>query len=58
MAVLLAGSGCGGITASHSISPATFFLPGFGQNVPAEAAETDPATVVEAESAPQVAALR
>jgi len=27
-ASLALGAGCGGITASHSISPASFFLPG------------------------------
>jgi len=25
-------SGCGGISASKSVSPASFFMPGFGQN--------------------------
>ena len=32
----LVGAGCSGIRASHSISPASFFLPGFGQIEPAE----------------------
>jgi len=27
-AVALLGAGCGGINASHSVSPASFFLPG------------------------------
>jgi hypothetical protein len=26
------GTGCGGLAASHSISPASFFLPGLIQN--------------------------
>lgn len=28
LGVLLAGSGCGGINASHSVSPLDFLLPG------------------------------
>ena len=32
---LLAGAGCGGFSASHSISPATFLLPGLVQSQPA-----------------------
>jgi hypothetical protein len=36
VALLLAlGAGCGGIRASHSISPASFFLPGLGKAEPA-----------------------
>jgi hypothetical protein len=31
---LIVCSGCGGITASHSVSPATFLLPGFGSVAP------------------------
>ena len=41
--VALLGAGCSGINASHSVSPATFLLPGFfGQAQPqaAPAAET------------------
>ena len=37
-AVLLLGAGCSGINASHSISPASFFLPGLVQAPPAQAA--------------------
>lgn len=29
--VLLLVSGCGGVSGSHSVSPSTFLLPGFGQ---------------------------
>jgi hypothetical protein len=48
-ALLLAaglGSGCSGINASHSVSPATFLLPGLIQAAPPEPAadETVPAT--------------
>src|SRR5688572_17429871 len=35
-ALLLAGVGCSGINASHSISPASFFLPGFSAAPAAE----------------------
>ncbi len=31
---LFAALGCGGINGSHSISPASFFLPGLGQVKP------------------------
>jgi hypothetical protein len=48
-ALLLAavlGSGCSGINASHSVSPATFLLPGLIQVAPPEPAvgDTVPAT--------------
>ena len=47
---LLLGTGCSGINASGSVSPATFFLPGLGQvrpdanrpEIPAPASETAP----------------
>jgi hypothetical protein len=50
------GIGCGGLNASHSVSPASFFLPGLGQNSstpqnpafatrPAEVASIAPALV-------------
>jgi hypothetical protein len=29
-------AGCGGFSGTHSISPATFFLPGLVQNTPAQ----------------------
>jgi hypothetical protein len=34
MAVAMLGSACGGISAGGSASPATFLLPGIGQNAP------------------------
>ncbi|HTJ00798.1 MAG TPA: hypothetical protein VL527_18090 [Dongiaceae bacterium] len=39
---LLLGSGCGGINASQSVSPASFFLPGLMQADPPAAAPTAP----------------
>ncbi|PYJ84803.1 MAG: hypothetical protein DME22_11405 [Verrucomicrobia bacterium] len=47
---LLLGTGCSGINASGSVSPATFFLPGLGQvrpdanrpEIPTPASETAP----------------
>jgi len=44
--LLLLVVGCGGINASHSISPATFFLPGLVQTAP----ETEPMQTEEVES--------
>ena len=32
--VALMGAGCGGISASQSVSPASFFLPGIIKNCP------------------------
>jgi hypothetical protein len=32
--IALLATGCGGINASHSISPASFFLPGLMKNEP------------------------
>jgi hypothetical protein len=34
MVIILLGAGCGGINASHSVSPASFFLPGLLQADP------------------------
>jgi len=34
MAVMMVGAACGGISAGGSASPATFLLPGIGQNTP------------------------
>jgi len=43
----LLGTGCGGITASRGISPATFLFPGFFGQAPAPPAPTtDPAVPV------------
>jgi len=38
--LVVLGAGCSGIRASHSISPATFFLPGLGKAEPANQAPT------------------
>jgi len=46
------GSGCGGIGASGSVSPATFLLPGIGQNAP----QANPQDGGAAASAAQAAA--
>jgi hypothetical protein len=46
-AVIFLGTGCGGINASHSVSPLNFILPGLMQNKPQD--ETAPMA-----SAPQV----
>ncbi|HEU0009575.1 MAG TPA: hypothetical protein VFT34_07155 [Verrucomicrobiae bacterium] len=43
-AVVLLGAGCSGINTSHSVSPATFLLPGFfGQAQPQVAPSAEPA---------------
>jgi hypothetical protein len=48
-AIVLIGTGCSGINTTHSVSPATFLLPGFfGQTPPAP--EASPAPVPAAES--------
>jgi hypothetical protein len=48
-AIVLIGTGCSGINTTHSVSPATFLLPGFfGQAPPTPAAS--PAPVPAAES--------
>lgn len=39
---VLWGSGCSGINASGSVSPATFLLPGLGQTEPAAAPVAEP----------------
>ena len=36
------GMGCGGLSASQSISPATFLLPGLGQTTPNQSAPEEP----------------
>ena len=33
-AVMLLGAGCSGINQTHSVSPASFFMPGLMQNDP------------------------
>jgi hypothetical protein len=48
-AIVLIGTGCSGISTSHSVSPATFLIPGFfGQTPPAPA--VSPALLPAAES--------
>ena len=46
LAVMVAGgvllTGCGGINASKSISPASFFLPGFGDAKPVPSPDSVP----------------
>ena len=54
-AVLALCTGCGGIQASHSVSPATFLLPGFGQVTP-ESGVT-PCETNQVFNAPQLATL-
>jgi hypothetical protein len=44
-------SGCGGINASHSVSPASFFLPGLMKVERPKPAPTDPAAVNHRETA-------
>ena len=46
LTLLLLVSGCGGISGSHSVSPATFFLPGLGQ----VGSDSNPEQVVAEES--------
>jgi hypothetical protein len=43
LAVAILGSGCGGVNASGSVSPATFLLPGLMQNTPSKEPLTEPA---------------
>jgi len=49
-ALPLAGAGCGGINASQSVSPASFFLPGLLKN-DAPAKPTDLTPVISTEIA-------
>jgi hypothetical protein len=49
-------TGCGGINASHSISPASFFLPGLGQTQP-EAAPVQAPPASSSQSASLKAAI-
>ena len=42
------GTGCSGINATHSVSPATFLIPGLMQNPPAQPLPVDPSTVAPA----------
>jgi len=45
---VLLGTGCGGISASRSVSPATFLLPGLMQATPKAADPISPAALPEA----------
>ncbi len=53
LAMCLFATGCSGITASPSISPASFLLPGLVESAP----ETDAAPVAEVEEPAQQLAL-
>jgi hypothetical protein len=53
-AVALLGMGCGGLGASGSISPATFLLPGLGQN---DSQQHPPTDALDQKASPQVAAI-
>lgn len=56
---LLMNAGCSGINASHSISPASFFLPGLLKAEPPPApASPIPPTVPTVQAAKQVALAR
>ena len=48
------GIGCGGLSASQSISPATFLLPGLGQNVEQPTTEEPGASPLVALNVPAV----
>jgi len=55
-AVALLGAGCSGINTSHSVSPATFLLPGFfGQAQPLAAPSAEPTPAPPADSAQALA---
>ena len=51
----LIATGCGGISGSHSISPASFFLPGILHHEPAETRPDDAAPVPNTGPVPVVA---
>jgi len=55
-ALLVVTTGCSGIRASHSVSPASFFLPGLLKAEPPPA--TNDVTLPEAPAAKQVALAR
>ena len=42
------GAGCSGINTSHSVSPATFLMPGLMQTTPARTLPVAPSTIVAA----------
>jgi hypothetical protein len=49
--VALIGAGCGGISASQSVSPATFLLPGILKNCP-QCPQTNEIAFIPENSAP------
>jgi hypothetical protein len=49
--IALIGAGCGGISASQSVSPATFLLPGLLKNCP-QCPATNQVAVLTADSVP------
>jgi hypothetical protein len=50
--VVLLGAGCSGINTSHSVSPATFLIPGFfGQAQPQPAPSAETAAALESDCA-------
>ncbi|HEV8540935.1 MAG TPA: hypothetical protein VGR78_00965 [Verrucomicrobiae bacterium] len=52
LTVAMLGASCGGISAGGSASPATFLLPGIGQNTPKQSSPT----VAPGKASPTVAA--
>jgi hypothetical protein len=50
--LLCGGVGCGGINASHTVTPASFFLPGLGQVTPPPAPAPEAGLPGPAEEAP------
>jgi hypothetical protein len=55
MAVALLGAGCGGINASQSVSPASFFLPGLMKAGPPS---TNSLPVVQVDNSTEIASVR
>ena len=56
--VALAGAGCGGIRASHTVSPASFFLPGLLKAGPPSTNSLPFLPVMQAENSTQIASVR
>ena len=54
-AVALSGAGCGGINASQSVSPASFFLPGL---LKANPPSTNSLPVMPVENSTEIASVR
>jgi hypothetical protein len=51
VSLLLLGAGCSGINQTHSVSPATFFLPGLLHNTTPEPNHTVPLEETQAHTA-------